>query len=388
MRKLIVLIMTSVLATGAVANADDVNVVEDPGNVISILQALEGTEADARAGSPANATTLTPGLGSSRDKYTFRGEALQTVDAASLEKVAVCFFDTRVADDSTKVDNLCGYGSAGGDLATTKALVGSDNPESALQASFETSDLTTFNNDNTNLHTTGTGGDSVASVETTFKGLAATNAVHFGVTVQLSHAMAAGTGAYKIRVVAIYSDNSLFELTDTGTYSVANYFSMQTQRDAINFGDVFRSDADFSANEPATNTRRVSDINAGSYYANVPAKFTIEATEFQIGADANTAVSFQEQANGKVADNSIELYCDDSADAKSYTGKGIWVGTAAQEMFGWSANDAPGIPASNTETDPESTRELSNDMRCEISIGSLVPFGQYSNTVTMAIDAY
>lgn len=66
MRKLIVLIMTSVLATGAAAQADTVNVTEDPNDYINILQI---TDLD---GDPV--TTLTPSIDGARTYYLMQAE--------------------------------------------------------------------------------------------------------------------------------------------------------------------------------------------------------------------------------------------------------------------------------------------------------------------------
>ena len=213
------LFIAPLLATGAIqsANADSVNVIENPEEFILVEQMIEGVVSLSR-GVEIEASTLKPSVGESREKYSIKGKVVKGSSGANLEKVAVCLYDTNALDQSTSLDDLCGYGSEAS-LETLKAAIGLNRPESALQASFDlplTGTQLVNDQGQNNLHQIySTSEGSLLEDATDFGEVGSgIDYVDFAIAVSLSNA-STKANSWQVRVVAIYDDATRVELVDT-----------------------------------------------------------------------------------------------------------------------------------------------------------------------------
>lgn len=125
MRKLIVLLTASALASGALqsASAEIVDLGADPTEFINIKKIN-------KAGTAEMATELKPSMAGSEEGriyYDLELELLTLSNNKTLEDAFVCFYDSDAINESLTVDDLCGHAEGDPDD------IGLDRPQSAFQ---------------------------------------------------------------------------------------------------------------------------------------------------------------------------------------------------------------------------------------------------------------
>lgn len=403
MRKLIVLIITSVLATGAVANADTVNVVNDPSKFIKIVgfKAADGGSLSSLGMDP-----YAPGGNANYQRL----EVVVDDPDNQLTQVSACIYDADVITNPDETN--CGtgfedphtYNTVGGSAPSRSAATGAYRPESLIQMSFlpglnglsndsdtsvnavlpETSSTNPFNHVVTQKKAY-IGGNGSWVNERNFDNFTDVTAspknaywigFHFGVLFAAKHG-----DNWKVRVVATYRDSegvdSNIELIGTDTDKVRYFgaftdiktnppenFPTQTKRDAltVNYGDVIQGESS-----------TVQNIDTGSYITN-------SSSNIGLSANAFTGLAFSGNANPSSGE--VSLGCEPQS---------------ANDLLAFFANPASGQSSSISllnSVQANSNPGVGQDARdpltaeahkCTFIAGDSVAAGSYANTVTVGI---
>lgn len=414
MRKLIVLIMTSVLATGAVAQADTVNVTADPGKLIRIVE----LQKVPRGTDTASRSSLSVGeelkvydnvFADGSVHYTIDLEVVDEND--TLKQVAVCFYDSKAPDgtelDGTEIATTCGNGftnvdslaagNPGGNEILVAAGGGAFLPQSAVQMGFipliinpndaklsvmnHATDRSRDANDDDRAHlvysNVESGNGSLYSEQSQFNGktigAAGDNNVWDVSFRFVLKKFAHNSADWKIRVVATYdgateSDpDQVVELIDTETYTVGYYGDFDT---------VERPTQDFQ-NVIDGGSKEIKGINTGEYFVNFASDIFLEASAFKDSSEA--ALSF---------DGSPTISEDQVTPAVGQVSMKC-VGNEPEEFMGAGTPKKllADVPANSAEPTlgGATTRKVAPTHDCTLYIGDEVATGSYSNDVTVSI---
>lgn len=330
--------MTSVLATGAVAQADTANVVKDPSEFIKIVgiygldkhaSAFDGSRRQDTLNGYKNTTLenntiqpvdkdFTPSTNQSEvrdtDWYRLVVELLSPsadfISDPALLQAAICLYDSNTLTTDLAVENSCGRGGEFTTVSGGKPGVFSTNnrgvdvsqvkPTAAMTAGYIHFDVDgqlrpgSLVDENTLRRVHGVAASfngSTRAIRTSFTdGTTPT----FGDVAQVNvlfrlKDFASASEAWKIRVVAQYWEDSSYvdyELTSTETYTVAFRGSMTVdERPLQNFGEVFAGSQEASDTGIAK-----TGISTGKYRANGPAFVSLAAGSQFTDADNNQNV--------------------------------------------------------------------------------------------------
>lgn len=282
--------------------------------------------------------------------------------------MAFCLYDTAAVDQSSTVEDLCGYGAEDAD-PTFASAKGTSNPKGGSQLSVDlvnAADRYSMDFANANAFGEGEGeGAAMASATRTFRGQVMDpgtspfdSAINARLPIALSHAAAASTDGWKVGVVLYTRLGTRLELIDDlNSYSIAQFGSLDTGRDAtVDYGDVIPGESVLE-----------EDIKTGTYRSNHPVDITISATNFATGG---TSVDFATGAP-TTGENKFGLNCTHGGSA------GNWLSNTSQDFM-------IGEVASNTQASVEDARPLPTH-DCELEVGQGVEIGSYSNAVTIGI---
>lgn len=398
MRKLIVLIITSVLATGAVANADTVNVTENPADYISIPGIVKNDDTALDTGNiiiPSLATSK--GNVSASNWYKARVEVLNT----DLEQVVVCLFDSNVVTDPA----TCGigvndYAGLGVRPTAGSAWNGTSGHESSIVMSFLAKLYDADESRNDGVAAFGPGRPSsnyhwVAKEdkfeqETSWSDL--TTLADFGGAADASgtvsamefafspRIMAKSDNDWKLRVYASYSDGTAVELVDDTLYeidSLSGFESGTLRGDSatVNYGDVI-------SGQSVTQ----SEIPTGKYFANFSPSITLEADRFE-GTIDGTPVTLGLSGDANPGSGEVSLACDPgTADPTSFF-DAIASGATGDPkssktlLTGLDAQSDTGQVGANAVVSSIEAQKHS----CKFKAGSNLDVGTYTNSVTVGI---
>jgi hypothetical protein len=393
MRKLIVLIMTSVLATGAVAQADQVTVVENPADYINVRGIFE------KDGSALDSEGIVPYVsGTNPNHYRLRVDVKDAAD--ELEQVAVCLYDSAVITDPDNTN--CGrYGLTPPTTSfptSTSAFNGALIQESVAQMIF----FPGLYNGSLAADTSGesmgkakpeagvyhtisperTSGDSYSRV-TEVGSLGSDTAVPGGDVWALDFAFALlsaahHTNTWKIRVLAIYNDGvaeETFEIIDTDSYPVKYFggFKNNTERssNAVDYGNVAHG-----------SSATLAGITTGEYYANFDSNVSLTAGLFEATGDPSVILGFSGDTNP--TDGEVSLECGETGEAKTLFDAILSTATGA------SAESSKTLlslaPNSQPVGDADPTLALTaNTHECTFYAGTSIDTREYTNDVTIGI---
>jgi len=398
MRKLTALLLTSVLGTGAVANADTVTVTTDPGNLINIIgihdEVSEVGDSTALLVQPdsiepsqntgeAPFYSDSPVLG---DKfYKLELELMKSDGLGNLDQASICFFDGSVLN-SAQSATTCGSG-----VEDDGNITGQSKPQSALQIGFfpeissggNTSPIQTID-PNLNSPTAGelhhdvrpalsSGGNmSKVTLQSSFDGsndnYATTGTLDSDSVYKLDILfrptdMAKNTEGWKIRVLSQYKaeENSIsdYEEISDQLYTVKFSNSITVTRgnseNQIDFAEVV-----------AGGSEAIEDIDTATYRANDNVDLFLIASQFE--DSDNLAVDFG------TASTELGLSC----------------GADQQNLISMQA-ETPLEVFSNINSTSESdfdarTNRTAAVHDCTLAIGSDMAAGSYGNVMTIAVD--
>lgn len=347
--------MTSVLATGAVAQADTANVVKDPSEFIKIV-GIYGLDKHASAFDSAQRqdtpngyknTTLednkiqpvdkdfTPSTNQfevrDTDWYRLVVELLSPSDDfigdPALLQAAICLYDSNTLTTDLAVENSCGRGGeftikSGGKpfpLGTNRGVVVSQvKPTAAMTAGYIHWDQDgqlrpgSLVDENTLSRVHGVAASFNGSTREIRSSFTDGTTPTFGDVAQVNvlfrlKDFASASTAWKIRVVAQYWEDPSYvdyELTSTESYTVAFRGSMTVdERPQQNFGEVF------VGSQEASDTGIVKPgISTGKYRANGPAFISLAAgSQFTDADDSQNVLPFG--SGPSPAADSVSLGC-------------------------------------------------------------------------------
>lgn len=399
MRKLIVLIMTSVLATGAVANADTVDVTADPGKLIRIVELQKvprGTDTASRTSLAIDEELkvyddiTTNGI----ENYTIDLEVVDEGDL--LKQVAVCFYDSD-ALTGPAIGTTCGSGFDNLDTITPSDVNAMNDangdgvflPQSAVQMGFVPSfdvgdnrsvkhavDTSTHEFEKAHLVlANGSAASSLISQQSQFNGdtigVAADNNV-WNLSFRLGlRKFAHSSSDWKIRVLATYdgatpSDpDQVVELIDTKTYTVG-YFGA--------FDAVERPSQDFQ-NVIDGGFKEITGITTGEYFVNSASDIAIEASAFKDSGEPVTTLIFG--ATSDPADGEVSMKCVGNKDGSI---EQFMVASTSKKLLG-------AVPANSAETTlvGATSPKVAPTHDCTLYVGDDVATGTYTNVMTVAI---
>lgn len=398
MRRTIVLMLISVLATGAVANAEEMNIIDDPSKLINIegVYGLDSGEANAWSGSKLadgdqlETTALladAPFFSSTDDElYKLQLEIHKENGDGVLDQASICFFDSNILTDAPQRSTTCGSGidAQGTALDFSGTKTGESKPQSALQIGFipavpsstsnQTSPIQNIDpqlgadqNPNHKVSPTVFAGTKSTITETSefdgdSSGLSSDSVWKLEILFRPSD-MAHNTGGWKIRVFTKYLDSSDVmteqELISANSYGVLFTSSIETNLrgdDAdgqVNYGDVV-----------AGSSVQKTGIDTASYRANNDADITLNPDKFSGGGQT---LDF-----GTLA-SEVNLSC--GADPSSLIA--LTAGEATKILSGVEGISEPATDARLNKSAP------THD--CTLDVGADVPIAPYTNVMTMAI---
>lgn len=382
--------MTSVLATGAVANADQVNVIENPADYIN-LQGIYDDEIDDNGQAVSGKLQPSQSVDQSYNPYWLRLQVLEP-SGSTLNQVAVCLYDSASVTGS-QMRTVCGDGfsNPGSILANGAGLKDAEDGEDRPQMAHSFAFLPILNEPGSNpirpgvaqgagndyhlIAAAGTTGlaSKVDNTGTTFPGgKAADDTVWDLQFVFALNYKARLSDNWKIRVLATYDDTNEIELLDTQDYGVAYWGQIDT-RTSVTYPDVIGG-----------NQTQISNVPTGQYNANGKSDITLQASLFEIAGVSNSALSMDNTATPG-AEN-VSLACVQH-------GQGV----SAQDFFGAiDASTNPGgtssqtlfsnVAASNESDDNNAqSKPFAERHSCTLHVGVNVPTGTYSNVMTVGI---
>lgn len=310
MRKLLVLTMTSVLATGAIANADQVTVVANAADYIHIDGIYDPDNNEV-----ADGGNITPYfqdgafIVSASNAYTLSVEVLDDVD--TLEQVAICLYDSFELTSENLIEQNCDImGRTAGELNDSFVLNDASR-ESALTAAYfpgevSSSQILTRADRHLVITDSFTPASTVTTQDdlgTTSKGFSEGNVTKLDFKFALSD-LAENSAGWKIRVFAEYkAGDNITEVVTTSeeSYTVSFLGTMtETSRGDdengnVDFGDIIPGESNSAA---STN---------GQYRANNTADITLEADTKFFGEGDGGAIEFVD--GGSPSGNQVSLGC-------------------------------------------------------------------------------
>lgn len=372
MRKLIVLITTSVLATGAVANADTVNVTENPADFMNVngIYSLADTDTPSTTllGTTDEIIPVGPGTNLQSGTQAHRMQLEIKDENSTLEQVAVCLYNPAVLDTSTKISDTCGSGwsTIPSNFSTSPTGTGTGSPYSAFTASYVPGgiDGSSVNALHNIGHKVGEETHGSASVMTDeFGGVAqGSNIVHKVDIRFLLTDLAVNASGWELRIVSTFTDAGVIEYIDSGSYSVGYLGTIKTAsnpRGQVDFGDVI-----------ADNSVTKTNLDTADYRANNTSDITLSAgTVFKDGGDTLSFAS----TNGSPGTAEISLECGAISGTSQYL-------TAADEAKTLLAS----VPSLADESKTLSTDITADQHECTLYVGE-VATGTYTSEMTVGI---
>jgi len=386
--------MTSVLATGAVANADTVNVTADPGKLINLVGLKSvginnaATSSRTALGESEELSPIALANKNTGAHYTIDLEVLDEQD--TLKQVAVCLFDSNVLSGSD-VATTCGSGFDSPDTVTNTfgaQGTGVFRPQSALQMAFlpgaegsnnaigdSAQGLTDHSGSPSHLirsdiYNPASNATSLITQKDDFKssavGTSGDNHVwdlsfRFGLS-NFAH----NSSFWKVRVVATYDagtdPDQVVELIDTETYTVGYFGTFDTvERQSQAFGNVIDG-----------GSKEITGITTGEYYANFASDISIEASAFE--DTSNTALPFGTTASPAAGEISMKCVGTTSGTEQ------FMADATAKKLL-------DSVPANSSETTASAAlaRKVADTHDCTVYIGDNVATGAYDNVITVAI---
>lgn len=379
--------MTSVLATGAVANADQVTITENPANYIN-LQAIETSTGD-----PVDSSVkITPNKNFTDAGVSLYKLFLQVLEPEedTLNQVAICLYDSAsVTGDAMRT--VCGDGATNpasiGDTSEVSGpftMEGQDRPQMAHSMVFlPNRALTTAGDDSFHLGVNTSddyhllqerGASSWSTLGTTFDGQALEGsdevwdlALSFGLNYK-----ARMSDTWKIRVLATYNGSTQIELLDTTDYKV-DYYGDITTRTSVTYPDVVTGGLTSDIN-----------INTGQYTANAKSDVTIQAGVFQIEDDVNDPLSMG--GTNEPGVDEVSLACIRKGAAIGPTDFFDAIDGAGNPSGKSSLTLLNNIDATNENDDDNAQGQLTAERHsCFLYVGDNVPVGTYDNDMTLGI---
>lgn len=375
MRKIIVLIMTSVLATGAVANADTVNVTENPADFMNVngIYSLADTDTPSTTllGTTDEIIPVGPTTSLQSGTQAHRMQLEIKDENSTLEQVAVCLYNPAVLDTSTKVSDTCGSGFDGAPPSnlSNPSVTGTGSPYSAFTASYVPGGIGSDGTVNA-LHTghkVGKETHGSASVMTNeFGGVdQGSNVVHKVDIRFLLTDLAVNASGWKLRIFSTYNDagaRETIEFIDSGSYSVGYLGTIKTAsnpRGQVDFGDVI-----------ADNSVTKTNLDTADYRANNTSDITLSAgTVFK---DGSNLLGFA-ATNGSPGTDEISLACGAISGTPQYL-------TAADEAKTLLAS----VPSLADESKTLATDITADQHECTLYVGE-VATGTYTSEMTVGI---
>lgn len=373
------------MATGAVANADQFNVVENPDDYINIVGISNPAGTSI---SNANSNKIEPYImdGSfqleAASAYTMSAEVL--IDG-TLEQVAFCLYDSLALDDDTKVSNNCDTVSRDGsdNLEASFTHADGDDKASALTAIYmpgvtedyfgadapSTGDIVRrADRHMVSLEDTAADVPSVVTIQDTLGGdnKGTNSVVKVDIKFALSDLAVNSTG-WKLRVLAQYKDGA--DVTEvvaksSDSYTVSYLGTLTTTaRGNVNYGDVI-----------AGNDVTKSPISTGRYRANNTSDITIKADSKFSGPSGTTDPTFD--TDGTPTGNQVSLACNANAETR------VFFDNISAESF---LKDVPSLlnapsPVTNKTGDLDT-----DDHECTLFVGNGVQVGTYSADMTVGV---
>jgi len=395
MRKLIVLIITSVLATGAVANADTVNVVNNPADFIVFNGIFEDTNADGTFDVSMEGkdmivhNPIEQNPSNIDNYYQLKFEVLDS--AETLEQVAVCIYDSdALSGDAIATNCGSGYVDPLTDLLRSSNITGEYAPQSAININFSPG-TTRFDAsrevgpDNSVLVANKSGtsrdyhrvlgrnfGKSVVAQKGTFDGVevdsgTATDDEVWDVDIMFAPSyLGHNSGNWNVRLLAIYSDGTEVESLDTKNYGIGYWGAFAGDLDQENPSNP-RTSKDFEDLIPGEN-KTITGITTGSYHTNNNSDITLSASKF---AQGGTELEFD--VDGTPGTGTLSFEC-------SPTTSGVSQFLAADTAVNLFTNVDP----NSQEANPDD--ELVLDTHdCTLYLGTGVDTGTYTNVMTVGI---
>ena len=407
--------MTSVLATGAVAQADTVNVTKNPSDFIKIVDIKNDDESELTY-DENNVRSIDPYAPGASANYQ-RLEVVVDDPDNELTQVSACIFDADVITDPDETD--CGngfedpetYSTAGDPAPTRSAATGAFRPESLIQMSFlpglsenqltadssvnavlpETNSNNPFNHKVTQKESYNFSGEASwvrdgRNFDDYDNNTAALPKNAYQISFHFAVLFAAKHGDnWKVRVVATYRDSegvdSNVELIGTDTDSVryfgafteldqADFPTPETKRNAVtvNYGDVIQG-----------GDSTVDNISTGSYLTNAASDISLSADVFS-GTNSEGDLDFS--GNATPAPGQAGLGCRPISSTDSlefFTNPTAGQTSSLVLLSSVRANSNPGVG-----DDPRDPIDAEKH-ECTFYAGDSVATGTYTNTVTVGI---
>lgn len=386
-KKLFILIMSSALVSGTVANAETATFT-DPQfvHIDGIFENVTdfGTSSVSAGDAVASMTPFGPGevpAGNSDESYRLLVEAKNAGPSSSLlTQVSACIYDSSMFDDSNEsiVSNKCGTGQdnpTSGDGTATAAI----NPQSAIHMTFVNDDSFTAGTEIRSAAPEITENDTAGDANTKFAHKVFNNSGDYGssyvdneqtlddenVGTNVTHiefrfapaSIANMSSNWKIRVTARYEDDSTVTVTDAGPYTM-NFFGGITDIVA----DQRPTNIDYGTLNPG-DTSEQTGIRTGEYVSNSTAEITLAAGAF--GKDGSD-LAF---VSGTPGDGEVKFECGPPASLIAFSGDPIVLyddqGANSLETYPWLRQDI-------------------DDHDCKLTYGSGAT-GEYSNNMTVAV---
>lgn len=388
-KKLFILIMSSALVSGTIANAETATFTNPEFvHIDGIFENVPsfGTQSVSAGVAVTSMTPFGPGevpTANDADSYRLLVEAKNAGPSASLlTQVSACIYDSSMFDDTNEsiVSDKCGTGqdvpTSGGGTATAAI-----NPQSAIHMTYVNDntfpagteirsaapEITANDTDgdaNTKFahkvfNNSGDYGSSYVDNEGIFAGESVeTNVTH--VEFRFAPASIANMSSnWKIRVTARYADDSTVTVTDAGPYTM-NFFGGIT--DIV--GDQRPTNIDYGTLNPG-DTSEQTGIRTGKYVSNATAKITLAASPF--GKDGSEDLVF---ASGTPGDGEVKFECGPTGSLSAL------LKDSATVLFDEQ-------PKNSLQTSPW-LRQDTDDHECKLTYGSGAS-GEYSNVMTVAV---
>jgi len=381
MRKPTALTVAGLLLIGAFqANADEINVVEAPENLLHINQIqILGGENDGDA-----ASTLTPSISGSPEPnlYVLPVEAV----VEDLVELTVCLYDISEVTAENTVSDICyddlllteSLSTSFMDF-TTGATAESDvafssfvpNYDSFVPAGGDWSAGDTWEipladlGFDSNKPSEPEAESSFSRESTIGTQTVATDSVyHINFVVRPDQRLQQGTD-WRVRVSAVYEGVAdRVELTDSNTYKIPYFsgfdFRSSQSRGSVEYGDLLENS---SVTKP--------NLMTGKYYANGWSFIAIQADSLFTKAGSTETISFK-SSTPDTDENALSLACTPTS------GDTVFIDQTSPKIF------IGAVSATNTQSTPTLSREASKHS-CSLSVGSGFELGNYSADIIVSL---
>lgn len=368
------------LAAGAVANADTVNVVEDPADFMHLKGIFE-----MNGNTVGNAVTAinVNGLNSNTNQVRLDLEVLAAKGASPLEQVAICLYDSNVIS-AASLGTECGSGLSDPKNSGSSKTAG-QNPHSAIHMVFLANPTTPAT-------------PAIVSGAPAIPGVSQSAYEHFVASLQADlwaskgaladtlnlqtigsnavwhlefrlapRMLAHHTNTWKIRVLATYADQTQVQLLDDTNYEINFFGSMFTytsvgrnERPVVDYGDLMAGESSLQ-----------TGIQSGAYNANSIVDVTLSADAFSKGG-----VDLAFGTNGTPGNGQVSLEC--------------YATTAGTPVFLQDSTAIDLFLNQPANSQPTGDRNAWNQIaapshNCELHYGDGADTGTYTNVMTLGV---